>query len=122
MSTAGLRRCYPILNSNLGVVFLYENSSAHTSMKTFTRYPTGHLADHFTRSQLDLCRGIHLRCEDVAETTIGDREAARLASGGKGRDILKCSCKKRYLFRCACAKNDLICTSNCHSSANCSNK
>ena len=61
-----------------------------------------HLAGHFARNQVDACRGRHLRSEDVPDVTIGVREAARLASGGRGQGFLKCSCRKLCTARCTC--------------------
>ena len=73
-------------------------------------------------SQLDASTATVLAVDDVPDSVISLREAARRESGGTGQGYLRCSCKKLCRGRCRCVTAGVLCNSLCHNSTNCNNK
>lgn len=78
----------------------------------------------YSRSQFSECSKNFISITDVpTDTSISLRSTATAQSIGHGQGVVKCLCKtKCQSKRCNCRKQNMLCTSKCHHSLDCTNK
>ncbi|XP_060872569.1 uncharacterized protein LOC132946537 [Metopolophium dirhodum] len=84
----------------------------------------GLLKSLYSRSQFSICQKNLITIDQVPrENTFALRTIATQQSTGTGQGFIKCTCKtKCQSKKCLCVKNNILCSSKCHSSSVCCNK
>ncbi|XP_023241970.1 uncharacterized protein LOC111640202 [Centruroides sculpturatus] len=106
------------LRNIIGVILQKDEQGLH---KIGTKY--GILDKLYCRSEFDMSKENFLPLEEVPETNVSLRTAARRAALGTGQGFARCLCKKSCMSkRCFCRKKGNLCNSKCHDSLPCNNK